>query len=273
MTENFHVNHPLQSPSRSPAATFAIAASEASSTLPAVDVSIVVPMFNEADGVVDLVREIDNAMTGVAHEIIVVDDCSTDTTQARLMQLKGSLPRLRVIAHQANAGQSRAIRSGVLAARGALIATLDGDGQNDPADLPFLIQRINNAGAPTVRMAAGVRTRRRDSARKRIASRVANAIRSRLLKDGAADTGCGLKVFDRSAYLRLPYFDHQHRYLPALMRREGFDVVFLPVSHRPRLHGRSKYTNLGRLAVAFRDLLGVMWLIDRSKSPMTISEL
>ncbi len=273
VTEIPQTNHTVNRPANEPAALFGELPRCEDEARPDPEVSVVVPMFNEANGAIELVREINAAMEAIPHEIVVVDDCSTDATRSRLVQLKGGMAQLRVIAHHANAGQSRAIRTGVLAARGNLIATLDGDGQNDPADIPILVQEFNAALSLTLGMVAGVRTRRQDTVAKRYASRAANAIRSRLLQDGAADSGCGLKVFARSAYLRLPYFDHQHRYLPALMRREGFEVAFIPVSHRPRLHGHSKYTNLGRLAVAFRDLLGVMWLADRAKSPKTISEL
>jgi dolichol-phosphate mannosyltransferase len=236
--------------------------------------SVVLPMMNEEGAAASLVREIAVALTGVDFEIIAVDDCSTDGTRAALIEEKNATPQLRIIAHGANAGQSRAIRTGVAAARGSVIATLDGDGQNDPADIPSLYRQLLRAESPeTLAMVAGERRERRDAAARRWSSRAANAVRVRLLKDGASDTGCGLKVFYREAFLRLPAFDHMHRYLPALMRREGFLVEYVPVGHRPRIHGRSKYTNLGRLAVAFRDLMGVMWLNDRARSPSDISEL
>ncbi len=238
------------------------------------DVSVVTPMFNEEGAAAALVAEIAAAMAGRAFEIIAVDDASTDATADRLAAAKADTPQLRVLRHGANAGQSRAVRTGVFAARGDIVVTLDGDGQNDPADIPLLLAALAAADAgPRLMMAAGERRERRDSFGKRIASRLANRVRSGLLGDGAADTGCGLKAFRRAAYLRLPYFDHSHRYLPALMRREGFDVAFVPVSHRPRAHGTSKYTNLGRLAVAIRDMLGVMWLKDRSRTPKRVDEL
>lgn len=237
--------------------------------------SVVTPMFNEAGGASTLVREIAAALA--AHEgveIIAVDDCSTDATRAELLAEKASTPALRVLHHHVNAGQSRSVRTGVLAARAPVIATLDGDGQNDPADIAALWLALTRPDAPALlQMVAGERRKRQDSAAKRWASRAANGIRSRALNDGAADTGCGLKVFSREAYLRLPYFDHMHRYLPALMRREGYGVEFMGVNHRPRLHGASKYTNLGRLMVAIRDMLGVMWLNDRARAPIEISEL
>lgn len=236
--------------------------------------SVVAPIYNEAGGVEALAREIAAALDGLSHEIIFVDDGSTDGSIEALRAVRASAPQLRILAHAKNAGQSRAIRTGVIAARGAAVATLDGDGQNDPADIMALYRRLRREDAPPLlAMVAGERRRRQDSAPKRWGSRIANGVRRRLLKDGATDTGCGLKVFYREAYLRLPAFDHMHRYLPALMRREGFDVEYTPVGHRARVHGRSKYTNLGRLGVAFRDLMGVMWLNGRARSPNEISEL
>lgn len=238
------------------------------------EIAVVAPMYNEEGGAAALVAEIDGALKGRRYEIIIVDDCSSDETPGALARCKADVPALRVLRHGKNAGQSRAVRTGVLAARAPVIATLDGDGQNDPADIPALFQQLTRAQAPELlAMVAGERAKRIDSAAKRWASRLANKIRSRALKDGAADTGCGLKLFYRDAYLRLPYFDHMHRYLPALARREGFEVEFCKVNHRARAHGASKYTNLGRLAVAFRDMLGVMWLNDRARPPIDISEL
>ena len=233
--------------------------------------SVVAPMFNEAGGAVALVGEIAVALAAIDHEIIIVDDNSDDETVSALASIQPEQPQLRVIRHGGNAGQSRAIRTGVLAARAPIVATLDGDGQNDPADLPQLYEKLIETGA-AVGMVAGERRVRRDNAAKRWASSFANGVRRRLLNDGAVDTGCGLKVFYREAFLQLPYFDHMHRYLPALMRREGFLIEFMPVSHRPRVHGVSKYTNFGRFLVALRDLLGVLWLLARSKSPKSISE-
>lgn len=235
---------------------------------------VVAPMLDEEGGATALVAEIAAALAGIDHEIIAVDDGSRDGTLAALKRAGRDLQQLRILRHGANAGQSRAVRTGVLAARAAIIATIDGDGQNTPADIARLYGRLTRADAPPLlAMVAGERRERIDAASKRTASRWANAIRRRLLDDGAADTGCGLKVFYREAFLRLPYFDHAHRYLPALMRREGFAVEFEPVGHRARAHGRSKYTNIGRLAVAFRDLAGVVWLKARARSPETISEV
>jgi len=240
----------------------------------ALRLSVVVPMFDEEGGAQALVTEIAGALGGVAHEIIVVDDCSRDNTLPALLRVKAQTPSLRVLAHGCNAGQSRAVRTGVLAARSPVIVTIDGDGQNDPADILALFRALTRPDAPALlAMVGGERRNRQDSASKRRASALANRLRRRLLNDGAADTGCGLKAFYRAAFLRLPYFDNIHRYLPALMLREGFEIEFLPVNHRARGHGASKYTNLGRLAVAFRDLSGVVWLKARARSPVTISEL
>lgn len=237
--------------------------------------SVIAPMLNEAGGAALLVEEIAAALSEVDHEIIIVDDASTDETRAVLRAVRKVHPQLRILCHEHNAGQSRAIRTGVLAARAEFVAMLDGDGQNDPVHIPSLYRVLMDEMArnPMIAMAAGERQGRQDSRAKKWASRAANAIRQKLLDDGAADTGCGLKVFRREAYLRLPYFDHMHRYLPALIRREGYGVVFMPVSHRARAHGASKYTNIGRALVAFRDLIGVMWLRARAKSPGKTTEL
>ena len=227
--------------------------------------SVVVPVHNEEDNVAPLVAEILAALRGhVDFEIVYVDDASRDATLARLRALQASTPELRVLRHLANAGQSTAVRNGVKAARAPWIATLDGDGQNDPADIPALLAK-RDASAPEVKLFAGWRVNRRDSGSKRWASKFANAIRARLLRDATPDTGCGIKLFERAAFLDLPYFDHMHRYLPALMQRAGWRTVSVPVNHRPRSAGASKYTNLGRALVGVRDLLGVSWLIARSR--------
>jgi len=236
--------------------------------------SVVAPMYDEAGGARRLIEEISRVLAGIDHEIIAVDDRSGDRTVDELIEARKVTPSLRIVRHGANAGQSRAIRTGILAARAPVIATLDGDGQNDPADITALYRSLTREGAPgLLAMVAGERRQRLDAAAKKTASKLANKVRRAILDDGSADTGCGLKVFYRDAYMRLPYFDHSHRYLPALMRREGFDVEFMPVGHRAREHGASKYNNLGRLAVAFRDILGVVWLKARARSPLTISEL
>ena len=230
------------------------------------EISVVVPVFNEEGAAAPLAEEIAAAFEGRDHEIIFVNDASRDGTLQRLVDLKDRLPQLRVLSHRRNSGQSRSVRTGVLAARGDVVVTLDGDGQNDPADAPRLVDRLR-AGDGRLALVGGERQKRQDTAAKRWASRTANNIRKSLLKDEANDTGCGLKVFRREAFLRLPYFDHMHRYLPALMLREGYQVAFERVSHRARTTGASKYTNLGRLWVSLSDMLGVMWLRKRSRNP------
>lgn len=230
--------------------------------------SVVVPVFNEAGNVEALASEIANALDGRAYEMIFVDDRSTDGTRDVLVALKSRFPALRVVAHRANAGQSRAIRTGMQAARAPIVGTLDGDGQNDPADLPELLRQLQRADAPQgLGMVMGRRGSRKDTAWKRLGSRLANLVRKRMLRDDCDDSGCGIKVMHRAAYLALPYFDHMHRYMPALMRADGHGVEFVEVNHRPRGTGRSKYTNFGRLAAALSDLRGVMWLIRRRRNP------
>src|SRR5687768_7687027 len=229
--------------------------------------SVVVPVLNEEGNVRGLIDEIVAALRGhVPFEAIFVDDHSRDGTLAVLQAARATVPELRVLAHDIRAGQSRAIRDGVRAARAPWIATLDGDGQNDPADLPKLLA-ARDAGDPAVKLYAGWRVDRKDSGSKRWASRAANAIRARLLRDDTPDTGCGTKLFERAAFLDLPYFDHMHRYLPALMQRAGWRTVSVPVNHRARGRGTSKYTNFGRALVGVRDLMGVAWLIRRSSRP------
>jgi glycosyltransferase involved in cell wall biosynthesis len=233
----------------------------------AVALSVVVPVKDEAENVGPLAREIAAALASEpSSEIIFIDDGSTDDTAAALVALKSEIPSLRVIQHGKNLGQSRGIRTGVRAARSDIIVTLDGDGQNDPADIPKLLAILRGPDAAQVGVVSGVRAKRQDSFSRRFASRFGNAIRARILNDGAADTGCGLKAFRRDAFLALPYFDHIHRFIISLMIREGYDVRFVPVNHRPRSHGQSKYTNLGRLLVSVNDLLGVRWLQRRFKA-------
>jgi len=235
------------------------------------DISIVVPVHDEAGAAGALAREIAAAFAGRAHEIIFVDDASRDSTLAELRALAAELPSLRILSHTTNAGQSRAVRTGVLAARAPIVVTLDGDGQNPPADAPRLADALM-AAPPSVALIGGVRQKRQDSEAKLRASRWANRIRKRLLGDDADDTGCGLKAFRRDVFLRLPYFDHIHRYLPALVIREGYENRYLPVGHRHRESGRSKYTNWGRLRASVSDLLGVIWLKSRSRRPGSVSE-
>jgi dolichol-phosphate mannosyltransferase len=227
--------------------------------------SVVVPVFNERDNIPPLLAEIAAALRGkVEFEIVYVDDDSSDDSVAVLASEKPNYPELRIVRHLTRSGQSTAVWNGVRAARSPWIATLDGDGQNDPADIPKLLAA--RAGAPEgTRLFAGWRTTRRDSFNKRISSKIANAVRSRMLKDATPDTGCGLKLFDRDVFLRLPYFDHMHRYLPALVKRAGFQATSVPVGHRPRTMGTSKYGMLDRLWVGIADLRGVAWLMRRGK--------
>jgi glycosyltransferase involved in cell wall biosynthesis len=220
-----------------------------------------------------LAREIASVMAGRSFEIIFVDDASRDGTRTELAAIRAAIPELRIIGHRQNSGQSRAIRSGVIAARAPVVGTLDGDGQNDPADLPKLLGQLTRSDAKEgLAMVQGRRVRRQDSAAKRYASRIANTVRQMALADGTDDSGCGIKVFYRDAFLSLPYFDHMHRYMAALMLREGYSVEFFPVNHRPRGKGQSKYTNLGRLAAAATDLFGVMWLRGRCRKPIGVDE-
>ena len=236
-----------------------------------VAVSAVIPVKDEAGNVTPLAREIAAGLAGEAHEIIFVDDGSSDGTAQALAALKAELPQLRVLRHDRNLGQSRGIRSGVAAAKGETIVTLDGDGQNDPADIPKLLALLR--ADPALGMVSGVRVKRKDTASRRIASRLGNRFRNFMLGDGASDTGCGLKAFRRDAFLALPYFDHMHRFLIALVQREGWKVDYAPVNHRPRLTGASKYTNFGRMLVSFHDLLGVRWLQRRDRGRARVEEL
>ncbi|MBN8886074.1 MAG: glycosyltransferase family 2 protein [Rudaea sp.] len=229
------------------------------------DLSVVVPVHNERDNIVPLLSEIAAALRGKSDfEIVYVDDLSRDDTLAVLTAAKAQFPELRVLRHVAQSGQSTALRTGIKAARGTWIATLDGDGQNDPADIPKLLAMRDESPA-AIKLYAGWRVNRQDSGSKRWASRWANRIRSNLLKDETPDTGCGIKLFERSVFLDLPYFDHMHRYLPALVQRAGWQVKSVPVNHRARGAGVSKYNNLNRALVGISDLRGVAWLIRRSK--------
>ncbi len=236
--------------------------------------SVIVPVKNEADNILPLIAEIRAALSdGPAYEIVYVDDGSTDATPARLLEAAAAKDDLRIVTHRASCGQSAALRTGVFAARGRLIATLDGDGQNDPADVPRLVKALlNPASGAELGMVAGQRVKRQDSAVKRWSSRIANRVRSGMLGDDTPDTGCGLKVFSRDAFLRLPYFDHMHRFLPALMRREGFRVGLEAVNHRHRVHGKSKYGINNRLWVGIVDLFGVFWLQRRMRRPTLVPD-
>jgi len=229
--------------------------------------SVVVPLKNEAGNVALVAEGIAAACAGRGLvEAIFVDDRSTDGTAERVMELAGRLPMLRLVRHGASAGQSAAIHTGVAYARGPVICTLDGDGQNPPSEIPKLLDRLEARHFPDgVALIAGQRTGRQDSHSKRWASRAANTIRSWLLRDGTRDTGCGLKLIRRDVFLGLPYFDHMHRYLPALVARDGWGTLHVDVAHAARNAGRSNYANFGRAVAGAYDLVGVMWLIRRRK--------
>jgi dolichol-phosphate mannosyltransferase len=232
--------------------------------------SVVVPMHNEAGNAGPLIAEIATALVGIRAEIVAVDDGSADGTAAELQRAAETCPSLRVIRHRERSGQSMAVITGVKSAHGSWIATLDGDGQNDPQDIPTLLAAAEANGADSV-LIAGFRRLRRDSFAKRWGSRFANTVRARLLGDGTPDTGCGLKVFRREDFLALPQFDHMHRFLPALFLRQGGTVISLPVNHRPRTSGHSHYGSLDRLAVGIVDLAGVWWLKRRWCRPEIVA--
>ena len=238
-----------------------------------VELSVVVPVCNEAENVEPLAREIDAALQGRNYEMIFVDDGSTDETAANLKKLKSSLPALRVLSHSFRSGQSAAVASGVRAARAAWVATLDGDGQNDPADIPRLLAARDSSGGRGVQLFMGNRrASRKDTAWRRLQSRIANGVRSGMLGDDTPDTGCGIKLFSRDVFMDLPRFDHMHRFLPALFQRHGARVVSVPVSHRERTRGTSKYGMLNRAWVGIVDIIGVMWLRRRYKPGLLVRE-
>lgn len=238
-------------------------------------VSIVIPVCNEAGNVVPLAREI-HATIGFrgAPEIIFVDDGSTDGTAAAVQAARAQVPGVRLLRHSRRAGQSAAVCSGVRAARSEWVATLDGDGQNDPADLPALMDALQSAmrAGRAVRLVVGHRVTRRDSWPRRVSSRAANAVRAALLGDDTPDTGCGIKLMHRETFLELPAFDHMHRFLPALYRRHGAGVMSVPVNHRPRTRGTSKYGLHDRLWAGIVDLAGVAWLRARHRAGLTVTE-
>jgi dolichol-phosphate mannosyltransferase len=238
-----------------------------------IQLSVVVPVCNEAENVEPLAREIDAALKDRDYEMIFIDDGSTDDTAPNLLRLKPALPRLRVLRHSFRSGQSAAVASGVRAARAPWVATLDGDGQNDPADIPKLIAARDDVANRGVQLFMGNRkASRKDSVFRKLQSNVANGVRSGLLGDGTPDTGCGIKLFSREVFVELPRFDHMHRFLPALFMRHGARVISIPVSHRPRTRGISKYGMLNRLWVGIIDIAGVMWLRRRYKSGLLVRE-
>jgi dolichol-phosphate mannosyltransferase len=235
------------------------------------EIAVVVPVRNEAGNVGPLAAEIAAALAGRSFEVIFVNDGSSDGTEAELLALARQHPWLRQLKHETSCGQSSAVRSGVGAARAPIVATLDGDGQNDPAFLPQLVAAVE--ALPRVGLAAGQRVGRKDTGFKKFQSRIANAVRGAVLKDGTRDTGCGLKCFRRDAFLALPYFDGLHRFLPALMRRDGYEIAYVDVKDRQRRHGVSNYGMWDRLWVGILDLCGVWWLIRRKKRVPQVSEV
>ncbi|MGD8569711.1 MAG: glycosyltransferase [Gammaproteobacteria bacterium] len=244
------------------------------------DISVVIPVKNEQDNVAVLAGEVLSALKSLSNslslssEIVFVDDGSTDTTVEKLKALKHEHPdTLRIVQHRHNCGQSAALYSGVRYANGRWIITLDGDGQNDPADIPGLVERMQQEqGDNPAILVTGYRKNRKDTWIRRLSSRIANGVRSTILQDHTPDTGCGLKMISRDDYLKLPFFDHMHRFLPALVIRQGGKVVSVDVNHRPRLRGKSKYGINNRLWVGIVDLFGMMWLIRRGKRPV-VSEI
>lgn len=235
--------------------------------------SIVIPVLDEADNVVPLAHEIAAALgTSRAFEVIFVDDGSTDPTAERVRDLQREMPHVRLLRHATRCGQSAAIRTGVRAARADWIVTLDGDGQNDPRDIPMLIRARDQDESRTVKLVTGIRRARSDKWVRRVSSRIANGVRRALLHDNTPDTGCGIKLFERATFLDIPAFDHMHRFLPALFQREGAKVLSIDVHHRPRVHGRSKYGIRNRLWVGIVDLFGVHWLMRRAARVQAIEE-
>jgi dolichol-phosphate mannosyltransferase len=239
-----------------------------------VRLSIVVPVFNEAESIGPLLREISVVANALpVEDVVIVDDGSSDQTAAAVIGMKSEVPGLRLVRHLSRRGQSMAIRTGISRARGDLIVTLDGDGQNNPADIPLLLEAYQRGATANPRLlVAGQRAKRHDNTVRKLSSRVANAVRSSILDDGVRDTGCSLKLFRREDFIALPFFNHIHRFIPALMKATGVEVILVDVSHRPRERGTSKYGLWDRLWVGIHDLIGVRWLIGRTLPRVDIEE-
>ncbi len=236
------------------------------------EISVVIPVCNEQENVGPLAQEIAAALAGRKFEILFVDDGSTDDTAAVVLATRSAIPQIRLLRHSFRSGQSAAVTSGVRLARAEWVGTLDGDGQNDPADLPRLLAARLVAGNADVALFQGHRTSRKDTGFRKFQSRIANGVRSKMLGDGTPDTGCGIKLLHRPTYLELPKFDHMHRFLPALFQRAGARVISVPVNHRPRARGTSKYGMLDRLWVGIVDIFGVMWLRRRYRPGLAVRE-
>ena len=235
------------------------------------EISVVIPVCNEQENVGPLAQEIASALAGKQFEVLFVDDGSTDNTAAVVQATRAAIPQIRLLRHSFRSGQSAAVTTGVRHARAEWVGTLDGDGQNDPAFIPAMIDKLA-AGSPLIGLIAGQRVGRKASGFKQFQSRIANGVRSSMLGDGTPDTGCGIKLLHRPTYLELPKFDHMHRFLPALFQRAGARVISVPVNHRPRMRGTSKYGMLNRLWVGIVDIFGVMWLRRRFKSGLPVRE-
>ena len=233
-------------------------------------ISVVIPVFNEEENIKKLAYEIDHSLKNYKHEIIFVDDGSNDNTKVVILNLN-ELKQVRLISHKKCYGQSVAMRTGILNSKYNIIATLDGDGQNDPEDIPKMIE-VYNKNKNKLVLVAGIRSKRKDSLNKRFASRIAKLIRKILFSDEHPDSGCGIRVFNKDLYLSIPFFNHMHRFFTVLAKRYNADVIGVNVNHRERLQGQSKYTNFGRALVGISDVLGVLWLLKRNPENISFEE-
>ena len=234
------------------------------------DISIVIPVFNEDENIRKLAFEVNESLQQYLHEIIFVDDGSNDNTRLEVLNLN-ELKQVRLISHEGCQGQSVAMRSGIINAKSNLIATLDGDGQNDPTDLPLMIETHKKSESNCV-LVAGIRHNRKDSFNKKMASKFAKFIRELLFSDSHPDSGCGIRVFDKELFLMMPFFNHMHRFFTILAIRYNANVLGVNVNHRERINGKSKYTNLGRALVGVYDLFGVIWILRRTPKKFEVEE-